>query len=136
MERSAKVNVDAICPGRSCIMSRLERLYELTLNLQETLISKGELDHREEVILKVTELIDQREDEMTQLTPPYTEAEKEVGQKIVQLNKEIEKKMDDLFSTLKKEMTQFTKQKKTNHSYINPYGNMSSTDGMYVDSKQ
>lgn len=117
-------------------MSRLDVLYQLTLNLKETLEQKIDRQKRDQVILKVNELIEQRAIEMTNITPPYTEKEKEMGQEIVRLNDIIERNMNLLFDELKQEMKQLNKQKKSNRSYINPYGKITSTDGMYLDSKQ
>ena len=72
---------------------------------------------------------------MDQLNPPYTDEEKVLGEKIYSLNIGIESKMQQLFSDLKVEMKQVQKQKKTKESYTNPYKNVHTSDGTFMDSK-
>lgn len=117
-------------------MARLNTLYQLTIDLKELLMQKVTPQQRDDVLLKMNQLIEARSIEMQKITPPYTEKEKEIGQKIVQLNHTIEQRMNLLFDELKQEMKQLNKQKKSNRSYINPYGKITSTDGMYLDSRQ
>lgn len=117
-------------------MSRLDVLYQITLNLKETLEQDIHAENREAIIVEINELLEQRSAEIKKITPPYSEKEKDMGQRIVLLNDDIEKSMNHIFDELKREMKQIKKQKESNRSYINPYGKMTSTDGMYVDSKQ
>lgn len=117
-------------------MSRLDALYQITVQLHALLSEDMTVDNRESLLEKVNTLLDQRALEMKQVTPPYTEAEQTRGKDIVRLNKAVEEKMNHLFADLKKEIQHVKKQKQSNYSYINPYGKMTSTDGMYVDSKQ
>lgn len=93
-------------------------------------------EKREEIIEEINRLVEQRSTEMSEIVPPYTKHEKQLGQEIVFLSMAIEKEMNQLFDDLKQEMKKVKKQKDTNRSYINPYGKITSTDGMYVDSKQ
>lgn len=117
-------------------MNQLSKLYQTTLELKSILDKDITSEKREQIIEQINKLVEQRSIEMSQITPPYTKHENQLGQEIVLLNTEIEKEMNKLFEALKQEMKLIKKQKETNRSYINPYGKMTSTDGMYVDSKQ
>lgn len=116
-------------------MNRLDALYKVTLELKNVLDQDITSKNREEVINEINVIVEQRGVLMKEITPPYTEKEKKIGQKVVHINEQIEKKMNTLFDTLKHDMRQVKKQKESNRSYINPYGKMKSTDGMFLDSK-
>src|SRR5690625_4810310 len=88
------------------------------------------------IITEAKTLIEERGSMKEELTPPFSEQEKSLGKKIVEINVQIEKKMEILFASLKQDIRKINKQKESNRSYINPYGNIKSTDGMYLDSKQ
>lgn len=117
-------------------MVRLERLYDTTMNMLSILnkLESNELE-RESVIEKVDQLIQQREEQIQAIKPPYSEEEIEIGQKIVRLNEEIKVKMDRIYDDVKGDMKRVKQKKELNRSYINPYGQIKTTDGMYLDSK-
>lgn len=117
-------------------MNRLEKLYEVTLQLNDVISETVPPKSREEVIQKINQLIDERAIIMEKVTPPYSEDEKQIGKKIVDLNETIKEKMNQLFVELKADIKSVKKRKESNRSYINPYGRLKTTDGMYVDSKQ
>lgn len=116
-------------------MARLDELYQLSVKLDDVL-NKVTNDNREEMIEEITRLIDAREKVIRKIERPYSADEIEIGKKIVELNKTIEKNLEAVFAQLRREMKQIQQQKKSNRSYINPYGSIKSVDGMYVDSKQ
>lgn len=116
-------------------MNRLEALYNVTKQLNKVLQLPVDSTNREEIIKKVNELINQRGTYLKDVTPPYTEEEKQLGSEIVTLNNQIEKQMKLIFNSLKQEMKQTKKQKSTNESYVNPYGDMNTADGMFLDNK-
>lgn len=117
-------------------MNRLEEIYNLTKRMEETLDQSITSQNRESIIKEITVLIEKRGTSMDKLSSPFSVDEKLLGKKVVKLNETIEKEMESLFETLKKDMRQVNKQKESNRTYINPYGNIKSTDGMYLDSKQ
>ena len=117
-------------------MNRLDQVYHVTKKIEKMLNQSITNKNREDIIEKVTVLIEERGRRMEDLTPPFSEQEKLLGKKVVVLNEQIEKEMETLFETLKQDMRQVNKQKESSRTYINPYGNIKSTDGMYLDSKQ
>ena len=116
-------------------MNTLLNVYDVTVKLKELLEQAIPAKDREEVITELNALIAERGKWMDQLKPPYTDEEKELGEKIYSLNMGIESKMQQLFSDLKVEMKQVQKQKKTKESYTNPYRNVHTSDGTFMDSK-
>ncbi|MBR3117983.1 flagellar protein FliT [Oceanobacillus profundus] len=117
-------------------MNRAEPVYELTMQMKQLLNQEITGKTRESIIEQLTALITQRGIAMKALNPPYTEAEKQLGKELMQVNEEIQSKMQMLFLDLKKEMKQVKMQKKSNQSYTNPYKNVQTMDGMFMDSKK
>lgn len=117
-------------------MNRLKVIYDVTLQLKKRLDQEITSQNREEIIEQVNQLIEQRGKHMQELLPPYSQDEKELGKRLITLNEEIGNKMHVLFNELKKEMKQVKKQKKSNRSYTNPYKNVQTIDGMFMDSKK
>ncbi|UJL45338.1 flagellar protein FliT [Virgibacillus sp. NKC19-16] len=117
-------------------MNRLESLYDITIQLKNVLDQDIIAKNRGSVIEKVNELIEKRGQLMVDLTEPYTEEEKRLGQQLVPLNEGIQASMNQLFNHLKAEMKQVKKQKKSNRTYTNPYESVQAMDGMFMDSKK
>lgn len=92
-------------------MNRVESVYELTMQMKQLLNREITSKTRESIIEQLTTLITQRGISMEALNPPYTEAEKQLGKVLVQVNDEIQLKMQSLFTDLKKEMKQVKMQK-------------------------
>lgn len=117
------------------MMNRLQKLYEETLRLKEILEEPIQSSDRDTLISKVNEIIEKREVLMEEITPPFTNAEKELGKKVVALNEPIQERMQVIFNSLKKDIQQMKKQKRSNMSYTNPYKNVNTMDGMFLDNK-
>lgn len=117
-------------------MNQLQKIYDVTKQLEEVLHEKVNAKDRDTVIEQVNHLVEQRGELLNEITPPYTEEEKKLGKELVTLNEQIQVKMNTLFDDLKLEMKQVKKQKKSNRTYVNPYENVKSLDGIYLDSKK
>src|SRR5690625_4954682 len=119
-------------------MNRVQIIYDLTLKL-DRLLDHLNKSNREETIQAIEQLIEERGHKMVDMKAPYTNDEKKIDAKLVQLNESVQKKLEQTVNELKRENKQIQKQKKSNRSYINPYGNrknMRTIDGLYIDSKQ
>lgn len=114
---------------------KLEKVYELTIQLQELLADSVSPKDRDNTIDKLNQLIDERGQWMEKLSPPYTDEEKKLGEKIYELNLGVQEKMQLLFQEIKQEMAQVKRQKKTQQSYANPYKDLSTSDGTFLDRK-
>lgn len=117
-------------------MNRLEKLYEVTMELKDLLDQPISSKNREDIIKQITVLIDQRGEQMEKISPPFSTEENEYGKKIIVLNQHIQSKMNQLFAELKQEMKNVKKQKKSKQTYSNPYKDVQLMDGMFLDSKQ
>lgn len=118
-------------------MGRLEELLEMTTEMVDVLeqYEKQSID-RSTTIEKMTTLIERRDEVMNELKPPYTDEEMEIGKKVIELNEQITEKMEQIYKLVKEDMSKVKKKKAYNPSYINPYGNLRTTDGLYIDSKK
>ncbi|GAB3056958.1 flagellar protein FliT [Virgibacillus ainsalahensis] len=117
-------------------MNRLQPLYDVTLQLKEVIDQEITSQNRDTIVEQVNQLVEQRGYHMKELTPPYTQEEKYLGEKLIELNVPIQQSMNQLFAQLKEEMKQVKKQRKSNRKYINPYANVRTMDGMFMDSKK
>jgi len=117
-------------------MNALQVTYEFTLSIHALLFNKENEVNRTYLIEKVNELLDQREASIKELSPPYSAEELQIGQEMIQLDKVIHERLDELLGEIQKDIKKFKERKSQSESYINPYGKIKTTDGMYLDSKQ
>ncbi|QKY69935.1 flagellar protein FliT [Lentibacillus sp. CBA3610] len=117
-------------------MDQLQQLWNITKQLEKVLDTEVNGKNRDAIMEEVNDLLVKRGNLLNQISPPFTESEKQLGEKVVSLNHHIQTKMNMLFDDLKIEMKQMKKQKKSNRSYINPYENVKIADGMFMDSKK
>ncbi|MCP8617609.1 flagellar protein FliT [Salirhabdus salicampi] len=116
-------------------MSDVQKLHELTTKLAQKVKTYQNAEAREESITEILSLLDEREALMQKLSPPYTEKEKALGQEIVKMNEQIEEQLQFFFTQLKGNLKQVQHQKRSNKKYVNPYGNTSTSDGMFFDKR-
>ncbi|HLR65149.1 MAG TPA: hypothetical protein VK075_06960 [Pseudogracilibacillus sp.] len=117
-------------------MNKVQKVYDITESIHQLLFNQDQALERQQLIEQVNELIDQRQKEVEQLAPPYTEEEMKLGQKTIQFDKVINEKLTVLFKNIQDDMKEVQQRKVQTKSYINPYGKLKTTDGMYLDSKQ
>lgn len=116
--------------------TRLDELLAVTKQLNELLSISVAPDNRDELIKQTNQLIEKRETYMKNVEPPFTEEEIQIGKQIIDMNTFIQKRMDQLFFALKKEMKQIKQKKQSNRRYIKPYKNAQTFDGIFLDKKQ
>lgn len=115
-------------------MRPIEQVYNVTEQMLNVL-NANNLE-RAEQIKKVNELIEKREEQLKLVVPPYTNEEIKIGKQIVNLNEQIKTKMHELYDRIKDDIVQFKQQKVQNRTYMNQYGSLETTDGMYLDQKK
>ena len=117
-------------------MNRVMSVYELTKSmislLEQYKVTKKD---RDQTMKEMDALIQQRDQHIAHFKEPYTEEEMAIGKKIIQMNERLELEMGRLFAEIKSDMKKVKQNKELNYSYIKPYGNIKTTDGMYVDDK-
>lgn len=117
-------------------MNRLESIYDLTKQLDSLLDQEIPQEQRADVIEKINQLTEERGRQMVRLEPPFSMDEKQTGEKLIPLDTQINARLEEIFTNLKGEMRTVKKQKTSNSKYVNPYQNLSSLDGMFLDHKK
>lgn len=114
--------------------SAVKKLYELTKLLHDVVQREEPKEHREVQIEQITKLLNDRQNLLEQIKPPYNEEEKQVGTKIVKLNEAIDQQLDKLFYDIKMDIKQLRVQKVKTTKYSNPYESLT-TDGIFFDKR-
>lgn len=117
-------------------MSAFEQVYQLTEQLFHLVSQPLTKDARDERIEKITSLLEKREQLLPQVQPPFTPEEKELFQQIRTWNDVITAKFTKLKTQIQQDMIQTKKSKKTSQQYVNPYQNVSTSDGMFYDKRK
>lgn len=114
-------------------MSAVMEFYRVTVELiQQLETSFGE---REEHITNIELSLNQREALISEMIPPFTPKEVEVGRELVQLNSKLEKILETKKIMIQKDIKNIQTKKESNTKYVNPYHNVS-TDGMFYDKRK
>lgn len=116
-------------------MNPVISLYRITKELHGILSKPVQQEKRDEVIEKVTGLIDEREQLITKVKAPFTEKERNLGAEIVQMNVFIDSKLDILKKEIQQDIANQKKRKATTTKYVNPY-QADPADGMFFDKKK
>jgi flagellar protein FliT len=113
-------------------MSSVERLYALTAGL----IEKLELGNdRDEKIGWIEGALEERDQLMKGLMPPYSEGEKALGKKLLDLNVRLSQLLQKEKALIQKDIKGLSIKKESNNKYVNPYQSMA-TDGMFYDKRK
>lgn len=115
-------------------VTKLEVIYLETCNLLEQL----ELyNSREKQIEHIMDFLDKRQELLTDLkiSHPYSESEKEIGNKLVLLNQELDIKLLSLKNEISKDLSILAQKKKKQIKYHFTQTSFS-LDGMYLDKKK
>ncbi|WP_336990205.1 flagellar protein FliT [Bacillus infantis] len=113
-------------------MSTVERLYVLTAGLIEKL-EQG--DERDEKIGWIEAALEEREQLMKEVQPPYSEGEKALGKKLLDLNIRLSQLLQKEKALIQKDIKSLSIKKESNNKYVNPYQSMA-TDGMFYDKRK
>ncbi|CAH0344845.1 flagellar protein FliT [Bacillus sp. CECT 9360] len=115
-------------------MNRLQAYYESTSILINLAESIQQADDRDEGVGVIETMLDERQVLLKDFNQPYTEAEVELGRKLIAMEKSLNEKLLLVKQKIGLDLKEI-KQKKENHKkYANPYQPLS-TDGMFYDKK-
>ncbi|KGP91391.1 flagellar protein [Pontibacillus chungwhensis BH030062] len=117
-------------------MSQLDQLHEVTSELYKHVQQPPKSIEREDFIEKLSELLDKRERLIKDLEGPYTDEEHEKGQEIIRMNGVVDNRVSFHMKQLKTEIAHMKKRKTSNQRYTNPYQNVSTYDGTFLDKKK
>lgn len=117
-------------------MNRMDSLYKTTKDMLEVLTENyTTVDERTTVISKINNLLEKRSVILKEITPPYSEKEESIGKEIIKMDRTIREKMDHIYKLIQTDLRKLKQKKDTNKTYINPYKDMKTVDGMYLDNK-
>ncbi len=112
-------------------MGPVSQFYARTAELISVLESADERDGK---ISRVEALLNERENLMKEMVPPFSADEVEVGKKLVQLNSRLMQLLQKEKVLVQKDIKNLQAKKESNSKYINPYENLS-TDGVFYDKR-
>ncbi|WP_174728840.1 flagellar protein FliT [Mesobacillus harenae] len=113
-------------------MSAVREFHQLTTELIDLLQMKTD---RDEKILQVEALLEQREQAMVRIVPPYSDDEKALGKSLIDLNRQLTGLLSREKLLIQKDMKDLSNKKESNLKYTNPYENVS-VDGMFYDKRK
>lgn len=115
-------------------MNIVDKLIDITESLLSISASTNPKE-RDEQIQKIESLLNEREQLMKALQPPFSKEEKEKGQKLLELNQKLQSQLESLKMQIKKDIIGIKTTKNSAKNYINPYQH-STIDGMFYDKRK
>jgi flagellar protein FliT len=116
-------------------MSIVKQLHEKTSRTYENIIRSSEGKNRDQVIIEITQFLDERDNIIGQIKQPFTEEEKKLGKELVKMDSKIQEYFQIIIGQIKGSIKQIQNQKRNNKRYVNPYQNVGTSDGMFFDKK-
>lgn len=114
-------------------MEAIQALHEVTQQLIE-LLQQNHLD-RDVRIERIQSLLDQREELLKSIQPPFTEQEREQGKKLVELDQQVKQLLQKQKQEIQQDIKQLHMKKESNQKYANPYESMP-VDGLFYDKQK
>ncbi|MGG4264118.1 flagellar protein FliT [Peribacillus simplex] len=111
----------------------IQTFHDLTVELLAVL-EDGTIAERDEKIERVTQLIDQRDELLSQIKPPFTGEEQQLGRATMLLNQQVDCLLNLQKLEIKRDIQEINKKKKSSNKYTNPYESLS-IDGMFYDKR-
>ena len=117
-------------------MSRLEKVYGVTEQLFQLVSQPLEKEARDECIREITLLLENREQLLSDVQPPFAKSDQQLFQQIVTWNEIINNRFAEIKHQIQQDMMQLKKTKSSNQQYVNPYQGISTSDGMFYDKRK
>ncbi|MCM3024052.1 flagellar protein FliT [Heyndrickxia ginsengihumi] len=111
-------------------MSDIEYYLQVTEELISLLQKKI---GRDEKIKHLTALLDKRDQLIPSIQPPYSDEDKKIGKKIVQLDKQLQPLLQKVKMEIKEDIKTVLNQKTNMKQYINPYQSLLLNNGSIYD---
>lgn len=112
-------------------MGPIKEIFDTTIELINSLQEKD----RDQKVGKVQELLDNRERLLPTLKPPYSDEEMLLGQKLIELNKQLSVLLANEKADIQKDLIELKNKKTSNVKYENPYDSYT-TDGVFYDKRK
>ncbi|SHM96020.1 hypothetical protein [Gracilibacillus kekensis] len=117
-------------------MDAIGKYIEKTEKMIKLLEKPLKNEQREKAIETINQLIEEREIITKQIKGPFSTSEQELGKEALVLDQQLSNSMEQVYQHLKKDIRNAKKQPRSNNSYLNPYKNVASFDGRFLDSKK
>ncbi|MET3317737.1 UNVERIFIED_ORG: flagellar protein FliT [Peribacillus simplex] len=112
-------------------MGAIQHFYEATNHLLFTLENEQDRDRK---IEKVEALLEEREKLMAGIQPPFSDSEKDLGKKLIELNEKVSQLLEEQKVEIQRDIKQLSLKKESTNKYVNPYQSLS-TDGVFYDKR-
>lgn len=116
-------------------MNPVVALYRITKELFDILEQRIQKDNRDEVIVRITKLLNERDQLLPEVRPPFTAEQKGLGTEIVRMNTFIDTQLEITKKEIQIDIAHLKKSKETSNKYTNPYQSPPA-DGMFFDKKK
>ena len=121
-----------IHPKRSSVMV-IRAFHDLTAELLAVLEDRT-ITERDVKIERVTKLIDQRDGLLSQIKPPFTGEEQQLGRAVLLLNQQVDHLLKLQKQEIQRDIQEINKKKRSSNKYTNPYESLS-VDGVFYDKR-
>ncbi|MFD6439764.1 flagellar protein FliT, partial [Peribacillus sp. NPDC060186] len=89
---------------------------------------------RDRKIEKVEVLLEEREKSISEIQPPFSDSEQDLGKKLIELNEKVSQLLEEQKVEIQHDMKQLSVTKESTNKYVNPYQSLS-TDGVFYDKR-
>ena len=114
-------------------MTAIQAFQNVTMELIETL--QQEEHDRDERIKKIQSLLNQREELLKLIQPPFSPQEKELGKQLIKLDQQVKQLMGKQKIDIMQDLKSARMKKQSNQKYTNPYESMG-VDGIFFDKQK
>ncbi|MFF2457991.1 flagellar protein FliT [Peribacillus simplex] len=111
----------------------IRTFHDLTAELLAVLEDRT-ITERDDKIERVTKLIDRREGLLSQINPPFTGEEQQLGRAVLLLNQQVDHLLKLQKQEIQRDIQEINKKKRSSNKYTNPYEGLS-VDGMFYDKR-
>lgn len=111
----------------------IQTFHDLTAELLVVLEDRT-IAERDDKIERVTQLIDQRDELLSEIKPPFTGEEQRLGRATMLLNQKVDHLLKLQKQEIQRDIQEINKKKKSSNKYTNPYESLS-VDGMFYDKR-
>ena len=112
----------------------LQRFHGVTTELL-TVLQDQTIVERDDRIDQITQLLDRREEVLSQIQPPFSDEELQLGRQSILLNQQVDQLLLLQKQEIQRDIKELNQKKKSSNKYTNPYENLA-TDGMFYDKKK
>lgn len=116
-------------------MSVVKNCYVITESLLKLLHHVDE-HKRDDIIMQVEKLLDQRENLLPQIQKPFSKEDTMIGKKLLQLNKQLVLSLEKFNHQILRDLNGLKRKKVTASQYKNPYAATQMSDGAFYDKRQ